>query len=330
VTESSELAVLVTNVGSPSAPTPAAVRSYLRQFLSDPLVVDAPRLPWWLVRNLVILPFRAPRSARLYRKVWSDEGSPLIVTTHRQANALADRLMQNTGRPVPVLVGMRYGSPSLEEALDSADQVDCRRLLVLPLFPQYSRTTVKSTLDAVAEALKRRARSPELRTIEGYATNDLYIRALATSVRESWNQRAPASHLLISFHGIPTRYADQGDPYPEQCRLTAELLAGELELARSNWTLAFQSRFGREEWLKPYTDETLRRFGEQGRDSLDVICPGFAADCLETLEEMAGANRRVYEEAGGSGYRYIPALNDRSEHIAALAELVIERLRGWV
>jgi ferrochelatase len=293
-------------------------------------VIDAPRLPWWLIRNLFILPFRAPRSARLYRAIWTRQGSPLIATTYRQAEALAVRLEQHLGRPVPVLVGMRYGSPSLAHAIDFADQIGCRRMLVLPLFPQYSRTTVKTTLDALSAASGRRPHPPELRTIEGYPDHRPYIRALASSVRDTWTDGGPASHLLISFHGLPQRYADAGDPYPEQCRLTAESLAGELGLAPSSWTLGYQSRFGREEWLQPYTDATLRRLGAQGQDSLDVICPGFAADCLETLEEIAVENRRLYEQAGGSGYRYIPALNDRGDHIDALAELAIDGLRGWI
>jgi ferrochelatase len=322
-------AVLITNIGSPSAPTSAAVRSYLRQFLSDPLVVDAPRVPWWLVRNLIILPFRAPRSARLYRSIWTDRGSPLIATTQDQARALNERLEELLGRSVPVIVGMRYGRPSLEQALESVDHLDQHRVLVLPLFPQFSRTTVKTTLDALSEASDRHPRPADIRAIEGYATHGPYIRALAASVRETWNEHGPADHLVISFHGLPRRYADAGDPYPEQCRLTAEALADELGLDASAWSLTYQSRFGREEWLRPSTEDSLRRFGSMGFRGLDVICPGFAADCLETLEEIAVTNRRIFEEAGGSGFRYIPALNDRADHIDALAELVIDRLGGW-
>jgi ferrochelatase len=324
-----DVAVLITNVGSPSAPTPSAVRSYLRQFLSDPLVIDAPRLRWWLIRNLFVLPFRAPRSARLYRSIWTDQGSPLISTTRRQAGALSERLERLLGSPIPVVAGMRYGSPSLDAALDAIGELGRRRVLVLPLFPQYSHTTVKTTRDALARAAGRRHRPPETKVVNGYATHPPYIRALAESVRAEWTARGSGDHLLLSFHGLPQRYADAGDPYPQDCRRTAEALAGELGLDASAWTLSYQSRFGREEWLRPSTEETLRQLGGRGQSALDVICPGFAADCLETLEEIAVTNRRTYEDSGGSGFRYIPALNDRPAHIDALAALVVDELRDW-
>ena len=314
--------ILLTNVGSPAAPTIRAVRAYLREFLADPLVVDAPRLPWWLVRNLIILPFRAPRSARRYRSIWSDAGSPLVVTSELQSKALAAEVEDRLGYRVPVVPAMRYGEPSLETGLSLLAEAGCRRVILLPLFPQFSNTTVGTTRVAVDDAVKRMREPLEIRTVAGYPDHPAYIRALAASVREKRTQLGPPPHLVISFHGLPSRYAEAGDPYPEQCRTTAELLAGDLDLDPAQWTMCFQSRFGREEWLRPYAGETLEDLGYSGIDGVDVICPGFAADCLETLEEMDVTNRRLFGEAGGRGFRYIAALNDRADHVRALADLV--------
>jgi ferrochelatase len=322
------IGVLLSNIGSPAAPSTAAVRSYLGEFLADPMVVDAPRLRWWLIRNLIILPFRAPRSARLYRSIWTDGGSPLIAISERQSTRLGAVLSSRFGVDVPVVAGMRYGRPSIEEAARRLVGSGVGRLVVLPLFPQYSRTTVGTTATEVDRVLEKAGGECEWRIVEGYPTHAGYIRALASSVRESWRSGSPG-HLVLSFHGLPQRYADAGDPYPEQCRCTAAELALELGLEPARWSLTFQSRFGREPWLRPDTEEFLAQHARRGSGSVDVLCPGFAADCLETLEEIAIRARQAYEEAGGRGYRYLPALNDRSDHIAALADLVEDRLARW-
>ncbi len=325
-----DVGVLVANLGTPSEPSLCAVRKHLRQFLSDPRVVDAPRVMWWLVLNLVILPFRPRRSAALYQKIWTSEGSPLLVTTERIGRALALELKDDAGPPISVEVGMRYGSPSLESGLQKLTEAGCGRVLLLPLYPQYSGTTTGSTFDALFQAQKRLVEEPEVRTVQSYCEHRAYIEALATGIEARWAATPRSGRLLMSFHGLPQRYADAGDPYPQQCERTAELLAGRLGLDNSAWQMTYQSRFGREPWLEPATNSVLAELGGQGQAGLDVVCPGFAAECLETLEEIAIAGRKLYEEAGGTGFRYIPALNDRPEHIQALAEIAREHLEGWI
>lgn len=322
--------VLLTNLGSPAAPTASAVRSYLRQFLADRFVIDAPRVRWWLIRHLFILPARPRRVAAAYRAVWTEEGAPLLRITRQQAAALRRVLRQRLSTEVQVEVGMRYGQPSLARAVRTLTDGGCDRVLLFPLYPQYSATTVGSTFDAMAAELTRFKTAPETRFVAGYARHDGYITALADSIRELWDRDGQCDRLMLSFHGLPKRYGDLGDPYPEQCQTTAERLADRLGLDADRWTLAFQSRFGRQPWIRPYTDETLASWGQQNIDSVDVVCPGFAADCLETLEEIAIAGRREFEAAGGGRFRYIPALNDREDHIRAIADIAILNLRGWV
>ena len=321
--------ILLTNVGSPDAPSPAAVRRYLDEFLADPMVVDAPRVMWWLIRKLIILPFRAPRSADLYRSIWTGDGSPLMVFGRRQAEALETELEERMGHRVPVVLGMRYGRPSIHNGLQELVHAGCRSVLVIPLFPQYSRTTVGTTVAAAKRIAEALPEPPETRVIEGYCTHGPYIGALAASIRETRLENRPPGHLVVSFHGLPKRYADAGDPYPLQCAATAEALAVELGLEPEQWTLGYQSRFGREEWLGPATDDVLRDLGGRAEGPVFVVCPGFAADCLETLEEVAVGYRRIYLDAGGRGFHYVPALNDRSDHIAALADLAQTTLSTW-
>jgi ferrochelatase len=325
----SDVGILLANIGSPTAPTPAAVRTYLREFLSDRRVVDAPRVLWWLVLNLIILPRRSPRSAALYARVWTDEGSPLVAITRRQAEALQRTLEQEMPRPPKVDWGMRYGQPDLAAALARLREAGCRRILLLPLYPQHSGTTTGTCMDAVTAILRRSESPPELHHVNDYHSHPGYISALAASVREHRARDVRPGHLLISFHGLPQRYVDAGDPYPGQCTETARLLAAELALAPDAWSLAYQSRFGRGAWLEPATDHTLVELGRQGRD-VDVICPGFAADCLETLEEISISGRELFERAGGGRFRYIPALNDRADHVATLAAIVRHQLAGWI
>ena len=322
--------LLLANLGSPAAPRATAVRSFLRQFLADPRVVELPRLRWCLLRNLVILPFRPYRAARSYRRIWTDKGSPLVVTARHQAADLEWELAQKTDRPLPVFSGMRYGKPSIKAALDVLRRRGCRRILVIPLFPQYSATTTASVFDEVMRELSTWRRMPELRTVSDYHNHPAYISALASSLQDLWQSGGTPRRLLLSFHGLPVRYAEAGDPYPEQCRRTATSLAGHLELDPTSIVTAFQSRFGREPWVGPNTDDLLRKWGREYLDRLDVMCPGFAADCLETLGEINITGRKTFEKAGGGSFRYVPALNRRSEHITALAEIALEHLGGWI
>ncbi|MET0088220.1 MAG: ferrochelatase [Sedimenticola sp.] len=315
--------VLLTNLGTPDAPTTADVRRYLKEFLSDPRVVETPRLIWWLILNGIILRTRPAKSAEAYRQVWTEKGSPLLDISQRQATALQERLQQRSEQPIKVALAMRYGNPSIAEGLESLRKANARRIIVLPLYPQYSATTTASTLDAVSDVLKTWRWLPELRFISHYQDHPGYIGALAESVREYWQQHGEPDRLLISFHGIPQDYADAGDPYPEECSTTAQLLADNLGLEAERWSMTFQSRLGRKEWLKPYTDKTLKQWGSEGTGKVHVICPGFSADCLETIEEIGQENRDYFVQAGGGEYRYIPALNDRKDHIEALTDLVL-------
>ncbi len=321
--------VLLTNLGTPDAPTPAALRRYLSEFLSDPRVIEAPRLIWWLALHGVILRIRPPRAAHAYRKVWTDEGSPLLAISRRQTAALQLSLEQRCKGSVRVALGMRYGTPSIAAALDELRQAGAQRLLVLPLYPQYSATTTASTFDAVADVLKTWRLQPELRFINHYHDNPGYIRALADSVRAYWAEHGEPERLMFSFHGLPKRYLLAGDPYHCGCHKTARLVAEQLGLTDARWLLTFQSRFGREEWLRPYCDHTLREWGAAGVKRVDVLCPGFPADCLETLEEIEQQNRDIFLKAGGGEYHYIPALNDSAGHIDMLSELVLQHAQGW-
>jgi len=321
--------ILLVNLGTPDAPTTSAVRRYLKEFLSDPRVVEQPRWLWWLILNGIILNVRPSKSAHAYRKVWTDEGSPLLTVGRRQRQLLEAVLRGRFGEDLHVELAMRYGNPAIRAGLEALREKNCRRILVLPLYPQYSATTTGSTFDAVADVLKNWRRVPELRMLDAYYAHPAYIGALAGSVREYWTEHGEPDRLLMSFHGIPERYFRAGDPYPCHCRKTARLLREALELPEELAQLTFQSRFGREPWVQPYTDATLTEWGRQGVGTVDVICPGFPADCLETLEEIAIQNRELFVESGGGELRYIPALNDSSAHIRALAEVAEAALAGW-
>jgi ferrochelatase len=330
--------VLVVNLGTPEAPTPKAVRPYLREFLSDPRVIELPRLQWQLILNLFVLTRRPKVSAHAYRTVWTEGGSPLLGITQRQAAGLGELLAREVGTPTRVEVGMTYGEPSVATAMRRLREEGCDRLLVLPMYPQYSGTTIGSVFDAVARELTSWRVVPELRTIGGYHDEPGYVRSLAASIREVWERPdeeggeagGEPEKLLFSFHGIPRRYFLGGDPYHCLCHKTARLVADELGLPEERWAVTFQSLFGKEEWIKPYTADTVTAMGRAGIERLDVVCPGFAADCLETLEEIDVQNRGFFEGAGGKRFRYVPALNDRTDHVRFLAGLVQRHLQGWV
>jgi len=321
--------VLVANLGTPDAPTTPALKRYLKQFLSDPRVIELSKARWWPILNLIVLPRRSPKSAEAYREVWTDEGSPLLLISRKQVAGIAERLERRLKGPVHVELGMRYGNPSIGAALRKLTDKRCRRVLLLPLYPQYSATTSASTFDAMADALKKMRWIPEFRWVQAYHDDVGYIGAVAQSLRDAWAEQPRGKRLLFSFHGIPKRYFLAGDPYYCHCQKTARLVAEELGLEDGTWLVSFQSRFGREEWLQPYTDETLKAWGAEKLESVDVVCPGFSADCLETIEEIDQENREYFEEAGGGAYRYIAALNDRTDHLDALAAVAERHLRGW-
>lgn len=311
-------AVILTNLGTPTENTQSAVKAFLKQFLSDTRVVEIPRPIWWLILNLVILPFRSKTALEAYNQIWTDKGSPLLSISRRQQQALQKKL----GSDIRVELMMRYGEPSFSSVINGLLAEGVSRLVILPLYPQNSATTTATTYDHIADILQQTRAVPDLSIISQYHANPGYIHALADSVREHWKTQKRQRFLLMSFHGLPQRNIDLGDPYFEQCQGTAHLLATMLGLAADQWGLSFQSRFGKQEWIKPYTSETLANLADNGLKEIDVICPGFSVDCLETLEEIRLQNREVFLEHGGEQYHYIPCLNDRDDHVDMMADLV--------
>jgi len=316
--------ILLSNLGTPDAPTPTALRRYLAQFLSDHRVIDLNPWLWQPILHGIVLRTRPQRSAKLYAKIWQETGSPLLHTSRLQQEAIAKnltaQLTANNG--VQVALGMRYGSPSIAQALRSLQEAGCESLIVLPLYPQYAAATTASSFDAVFDELKQWRAIPKLHLIDNYHDHPDYIAALVQSIRELWQRDGEPERLLFSFHGIPKRYAQLGDPYPKQCYKTVELVVRQLKLNPARFIVTFQSRFGREVWLQPYTDVTLAAWAKNGVRHVDVICPGFSVDCLETLEEIEIQNRELFLDAGGQKFRYIPALNARTEHTNALSNLL--------
>ncbi|HET7650684.1 MAG TPA: ferrochelatase [Gammaproteobacteria bacterium] len=320
------LGILLVNLGTPDAPTPDALRRYLAEFLSDPDVVTLPRFLWWPILHGIVLRTRPARSAEAYQRIWTAQGSPLLYQTQAIAVALETELEAQLNCAVTVAVGMRYGQPSLAHAIGELLDALPTRVVVLPLYPQFAQATTGSTLKMLNTLGNETSALAVGHAIRDYHAHPGYIAALAASVREHWAQHGRGQRLLISFHGIPQQIADRGDPYPVHCRQTATLLAEALGLDHGDWQLVFQSRFGPAAWLQPYTDETLKQLAASGIKTVDVICPGFAADCLETLEEIALRYAEVFREAGGDNLRYIPALNARADHVRALAAIVTEKL----
>ena len=315
--------VLLINLGTPDAPTPDAIRTYLGEFLSDRRVVDLPRLLWLPILHGIILPLRPRKLAPLYARIWRPDGSPLLAITRELREGLAAALA-----PVPVVEAMRYGRPRIADAVAELRGEGVQRLVVLPLYPQYSGTTTASAFDGVDAALREQGWQPELRRVEDYHADPAYIGALAESVREHWAAHGRGDHLLLSFHGIPQRYAERGDPYGRQCEATARALATVLQLREGEWHLAYQSRVGNAAWLGPYTDVVIPLLARRGARKLDVACPGFAVDCLETLDEVAIRYAAAFVAAGGEALRYVPALNTRPAHVHALARTVRQHLPG--
>lgn len=322
--------ILLTNLGTPDEATPSAVRRYLAEFLSDPRIVEAPRWIWWFALHGVILRIRPKPVAKNYQKIWTDEGSPLLAISKKQKELLQHAIEPHFKGKVKVELAMRYGNPSIKDALRNLKDAGAQRLLVLPLYPQYSATTTASTFDAISDELKTWRWLPEFRMVQHYHDHEAYIHALVNSIKTFQDKNGVPEKLLFSFHGLPQRYLDQGDPYFCECHKTARLVAQQMGLKEDQWLLAFQSLFGREEWLKPYVKNTLQNWGSEGVKNIQVICPGFSADCLETLEEIKMENHDYFLEAGGEKFEYIPALNDEPEHIGMMGQIIKQHAGDWL
>lgn len=321
-------AVLLIQLGTPAAPTAAALRPYLKQFLSDPRVVEIPRLVWWPILNGIILNTRPAKSALKYASVWTDEGSPLMAHSRRQATLLRGALGER-GHSLEVDLAMRYGEPSIASVLQSLRDRQVSRLLVLPMYPQYAGSTTATAIDEVTRVLQGWRNLPELRWVRNFHDDPAYIDALAARVRQGWEREGQGDKLVMSFHGVPRRTLELGDPYHCECLATARLLAERLGLPRERWLVTFQSRFGKAQWLQPYTEPTLIELARSGVKRVDVVCPGFVSDCLETLEEIGMEARHAFMDAGGERFNYFPCLNDSPAFIDALAGIVERHTAGW-
>jgi protoporphyrin/coproporphyrin ferrochelatase len=325
-----KVGILVSNLGTPDAATRSAVRRYLKEFLSDSRVVEIPKPIWWLILNIIILNVRPSKSAKKYQSVWMPEGSPLLVHTQRQAQLLKGFLGQQIKTPFEVTVGMRYGNPSLQSAVDDLKSKGCNRILLLPMYPQYASSTTGTLMDKLGDVLKGMRHVPAVRTVRAFHDHPAYIKAIADNIEAHWMKNGRGDHLLMSFHGLPKFHLDKGDPYHCECLKTGRLIAERLGLAKDKYSVSFQSRFGGAEWLKPYTTETLQTLAKKGIKALDVACPGFAADCLETLEEIADEGKHDFISAGGKAYQYIPVANSTPAFMYALTAVAMENLGGWV
>ena len=328
--DSSKTGILLINLGTPDAPTAQAVRVYLKEFLGDPRVVEMPRAIWWLILNGIILNTRPKKSAAKYASVWLKDGSPLRVYTERQTTLLQGYLSQRTRASFVVEYAMRYGNPSISSVLRKLKEFNCQRILIVPMYPQYAASTTATVCDAVFSELQQMRNIPALRIIRDFHDNTGYIKALANNVNDYWMKNGRPEKLLMSFHGLPRYTLDKGDPYHCECHKTGRLLAQQLGLKPEQFAISFQSRLGNAEWLKPYTSATLKELGKQKTRRVDVVCPGFVADCLETLEEIALEGKEEFQHAGGGEYHYIPCLNDRDDWMHALTDLVMDNLHGWL
>jgi len=322
-TPSGKTGVLLANLGTPDAPTSQSLRPYLKQFLSDRRVIELPKLKWWFILNAIVLRFRPKQSAKLYASVWTNEGSPLLSMSNKQVTKVTALLNKTYGEDVIVALGMRYGNPSMAAALDSLRQQGATKIIVLPLYPQYAGATVGSTFDALADTIKSWRWVPQLHFISGYHKHPKYIDALANTITEHIAQHGKPEKIIFSYHGIPKRYFENGDPYFCFCSATTRLVTEKLELLQDEFVMTFQSRFGKEPWIEPYTDKTILKLAKDGIKHIAVICPGFSVDCLETIEEINVENRECFESNGGKTFHYITALNDRDDHIEALSELIV-------
>lgn len=326
---STKVGVLLANLGTPDAPTAKALRPYLNQFLMDRRVVEIPRFIWCWILQGVILWIRPRKSAEKYASIWTKNGSPLMVYARQQKALFETKLAQQLTTPFAVELGMTYGNPSMKSAIESLKAQGCDRILVFPLYPQYAASSTAAVFDAVWRVLLTMRNVPAIRTIKDYHNHPRYIQALASHIQAYWQQHGQPEKLVMSFHGVPKFHAQKGDPYYEQCLETGKLLASALALSGDQYEIAFQSRFGRQEWLQPYLANMLDSLGKQRLKRLDVVCPGFSSDCLETLEEIAMEGKHLFQSAGGGDYHYIPALNAESGWIEAMVTIAMENLQGW-
>jgi ferrochelatase len=325
------IGVLIVNLGTPSEPTPGAVYKYLAEFLSDKRVIDLPALPWRTLLYGLILPLRSPKVAKLYQQIWTEHGSPLRYYNDAITLKLNQSYQLEKSTKIVCISAMSYGEPSIASGLAEFERQGIKKIVVMPLFPQYSATTTAVVYDQIAAVMTKTRYLPEIRMVMDYCDHPLYIEALASSVIESRKNHADTTQLLVmSFHGMPQRYVDAGDPYQQQCQRTAEALAAKLGLSEQQWTISYQSRFGKAQWLTPYTDKVLTGLPATGMENIDIICPAFSVDCLETLEEIAVENKDIFKLAGGKSYNYVPALNDQDNHIAVLKQLIDQQLTGWL
>lgn len=337
----SKRGVILVNLGTPESPTAASVRQFLREFLSDPRVVDAPRLPWKILLNTIILPLRSRKVARAYATIWTEQGSPLRKYSQGLAESLCqsarlghqgmaedtlENALENSGPVIEITWAMTYGEPSIISKIDQMLGKGIDPILLLPLYPQFSSTTTGAVYDRLQSLNKARRNIPDIRCLHDYHDHPLYIEALAKSVIEHWHTTGKKEKLLMSFHGLPESYVEKGDPYIDQCKKTANLLAAQLELSVNEWACSFQSRFGPANWVQPYTDETLTGWAREGVQHVDVICPSFATDCLETLEEVGGQYRQLFRQSGGTELRLVPCLNSTLSHVKLLEELIIKNI----
>ena len=324
-----KIGVLLVNLGTPDAPTTSAVRKYLSEFLSDPRIVEIPRLIWWLILNLIILNIRPKKSRDLYRKIWLDKGSPLLVISKSIVEKLKQSKNISDKKYIIIDLAMRYGNPSIKTSLENFKKHNINKLAVIPMFPQYSAATTASIFDKLSEELSKWRNIPDLRFLSTYHDNNLYINACAQKIKNSWAKQEKAKKLVFSFHGLPQINLHKGDPYHCYCHKTARLIADELKLDQEDYIVTFQSRFGKQVWLKPYTDDVLAKLAADGVDSVDIFCPGFLCDCLETLEEINMQSREHYISSGGENFNYIAALNDDLENILSLETIILNEVSNW-
>ncbi|MGO2356056.1 MAG: ferrochelatase [Marinomonas foliarum] len=325
----SNYGVLMMNLGTPDGPQASDVRRYLREFLSDKRVVDVNPFIWQPILNLAILPFRSPKVAKVYQQVWMDEGSPLLVLSNRLKTNVKKALSDKAGHSVPVELAMTYGNPSVESAAKSLREQGVKNIVVIPMYPQFSATTTGAAYDRLMISLKKCPHWPSLQLLHDYADHPMYIKALANSVRDQWDKQGERRHLVLSYHGIPKRYVSNGDPYARRCEKTSQLVAEQLELGDHEWTHVYQSRFGREEWLKPYADATLKALPSMGIKKINVISPAFSIDCIETLEEVTLELGDEFKDNGGLAFDYIPALNDTLDQVALYVNLIEKNTQQW-
>ena len=324
-----KIGVLLSNLGTPDRPDRKALRVYLKEFLSDPRVIETPKIIWQVILNGIILNTRPQKSAKNYQQVWTDEGSPLLVILEKQKK-LAEEMLKAEGLELEFAIGMRYGNPSIESGLDQLRQKHCNKIVILPMYPHYCAATTGSTFDAVSNTMQKWRWVPSLRFISTYHDDPMYIKALSNSITKHWDEHGKPDKILFSYHGIPKKYFVKGDPYHCLCSKTTRLVREELGLSEEFAMTTFQSRFGPEEWLQPYTDKTVEKLAKEKVEHLQIIAPGFSSDCLETIEELDGENREIFEEHGGKKFSYIPCLNDQKDHINLISHLIKNELKGWI